>query len=50
LSDSLSPAARLLLWDRERGSLGYDVVCVLILLFMFLVPRAWLGDPMALLP
>jgi hypothetical protein len=49
VSAGLSPLARLLLWDRERGSLGYDVVCVLILLFLFLVPAGWLGDPMALL-
>jgi hypothetical protein len=49
VSSSLSPVARLLLWDRERGSVGYDVVCVLILLFLFLVPARWLGDPMGLL-
>ena len=48
MSDRLKPVARLLLWDRERGSLAYDVVCVLILLFLLLVPAAWLGDPMAL--
>ncbi len=48
MSQGLSPLARLLLWDRERGSLGYDVVCVLILLFLFLVPARWLGDPMVL--
>ena len=41
---------RLLLWDFERGSLAYDALCLLILLFVFLLPPAWLGDPMALLP
>ena len=43
---ALSPAARLLLWDFERGSLAYDVLCAILLLFLFLAPAAWLGDPM----
>jgi hypothetical protein len=38
---------RLLLWDLERGSLAYDVLCVLILAFILLVPGGWLSDPMA---
>ena len=42
----LLPASRLLLWDYGRGSLPYDVFCVALLLFLFLVPRVWLGDPM----
>jgi hypothetical protein len=42
----LLPASRLLLWDYGRGSLPYDVLCVLFLLFIFLVPQGWLGDPM----
>jgi hypothetical protein len=42
----LSPAARLLLWDYERGSLLYDVVCVILILLLFLLPPHWLGDPM----
>lgn len=37
---------RLLLWECERGSVAYDVLCVLILLFILLVPPAWLSDPM----
>lgn len=41
---------RLLLWDFERGSAAYDVVCVLILLFILLVPPAWLSDPMVIRP
>jgi hypothetical protein len=43
---SLRPAARLLLWDYERGSLAYDVLCLLVLLFLVLTPGSWLGDPM----
>ena len=37
---------RLLLWDYARGSLPYDVLCGLVLLFVLLIPPAWLGDPM----
>ena len=44
----LLPASRLFLWDYGRGSLPYDVLCVLLLLFMMLVPPAWLGDPMVI--
>jgi len=32
----LLPISRLLLWDYGRGSLPYDVLCVLLLLFLFL--------------
>jgi hypothetical protein len=46
----LTPSARLLLWDYERGSYAYDLICLLILLFLFLTPVAWLGDPMQLVP
>lgn len=42
----LLPASRFLLWDYGRGSLAYDAFCVVLLLLIFLVPRAWLGDPM----
>lgn len=44
------PMARLLLWDHERGSLAYDLVCALIALLLWLVPAAWLGDPMQVWP
>lgn len=37
---------RLLLWDYERGSLPYDLLCLLIVLFILLAPAAWLSDPM----
>ena len=49
----MSPAtksrlARLLLWDFDRGSLAYDVLWVVMVLFLALAPPAWLGDPLAL--
>ncbi len=48
--NNLSPRARLLLWDYTRGSLPYDLLCLLLLLLMMLIPPAWLGDPMAARP
>jgi hypothetical protein len=30
----------ILLWSHARGSLQYDIICALILLFIFLVPRS----------
>lgn len=49
--DNLSPRARLLLWDYTRGSLPYDVLCVLLLLLLLLlIPPGWLGDPMVARP
>jgi len=33
-----------LLWRHERGSWQYDVMVVLILLFVFGTPRAWFRD------
>jgi hypothetical protein len=44
------PIGRLLLWDYERGSLAYDLVCTLVALLLWLVPAAWLGDPMRVRP
>jgi len=29
---------RVLIWSYERGSLQYDIICALILAFIFLVP------------
>jgi hypothetical protein len=46
MSGSLSPRARLLLWDYERGSVAYDLLCLLILLLIFLVPPGFWADPM----
>jgi hypothetical protein len=46
----LSRWGRVALWDFERGSLAYDMVCLLLALFLLFVQPAWLGDPMTLLP
>jgi hypothetical protein len=46
----LSLRARLLLWDFERGSLAYDLLCLLLLLLLLAVPGAWWGDPMIARP
>jgi hypothetical protein len=43
----LSPIARLLLWDYERGGLAWDVACLVILGVLFLVPPHLWGDPLA---
>ena len=32
------------LWSHRRGSWQYDVICVLILAFIFLTPRTFFGD------
>ena len=46
----MSAMLRALLWDYERGSLPYDLVCLLLLLFIAAAPPSWLGDPMAVHP
>jgi hypothetical protein len=46
----LLPASRLLLWDYGRGSLPYDVLCVLLILAVLLVSPSWLGDPLVARP
>jgi hypothetical protein len=38
---------RLLFWDFDRGTLAYDALWLLILLFLALTPPAWLADPLA---
>jgi hypothetical protein len=35
---------RFILWDFPRGSRPYDVVVGIILVFVFLTPRAWFRD------
>ena len=35
---------RFLLWSFERGSVQYDVICVVILTFIFLTPRSLFND------
>jgi hypothetical protein len=47
MSEPLSGLARVVLWDYDRGSLAYDVLCLLLLAFVLAVPAAWLADPMA---
>jgi hypothetical protein len=42
--------ARLVLWQHERGSLAYDLVCLAILMFLILAPSGWFGDPMRVRP
>jgi hypothetical protein len=49
-SPQLTPLTRFLFWDYDRLSIPSLVLCVLIVLFILLVPASWLGDPMALLP
>jgi len=46
----VSRLVRLLLWGFERGTLAYVLLSLLILLFLFLVPPAWLADPMSVRP
>lgn len=43
----LSRLARLLLWDYERGSLAYDVLCLLLALLLLFAPAVWWSDPLA---
>jgi hypothetical protein len=50
MEESLSRSARLLLWDYARGSLPYDLLCVLLLVLMFAIPPALVGDPMVARP
>jgi len=35
---------RFLLWSFERGSIQYDVICLVILAFIFLTPPAFFDD------
>ena len=45
---TLSPLARLLLWDYPRGSLAYDLMIVALILVLLLFPVDWWNDPMVL--
>jgi hypothetical protein len=47
MSGPLTPLTRFLLWDYDRTSLPYLVLCIAILVFILLVPPAWLADPIA---
>lgn len=44
----LTPVARFLLWDYDRGSVPYDVLVALLLLLLIAVPAGWWGDPMVI--
>jgi hypothetical protein len=46
----MSPLARFLLWSYERGSLSYGLLWMAVLLFLLLVPRSWVADPMVVRP
>lgn len=35
---------RLILWDYQRGVWQYDVICGIILLFVFFAPSRWFRD------
>lgn len=41
----LSTLKKVLFWSYERGSWQYDVLCVLILLFLFFAPNRLFRDP-----
>jgi len=34
---------KILIWTYERGTLQYDIICALILAFIFFVPPRWLN-------
>jgi hypothetical protein len=45
---STREAARsILIWSYERGTLQYDIICGLILAFVFFVPPSWLNSKRA---
>lgn len=37
-------AGRAIFWAYERGSWQYDIICAVILAFIFLTPRVWFND------
>lgn len=36
---------RIIFWDYERGTWQYDLMCMLIVAFIFLSPKAWFESP-----
>ncbi len=40
----LNGLKRFILWDYPRGGWQYDVMCALIVAFVFLAPRQWFRD------
>lgn len=37
----MNPFKRIILWDYSRGTWQYDVLCLLIIAFIFLTPKTW---------
>lgn len=37
----MNPLKRIILWDYSRGTWQYDVLCLLIIAFIFLTPKTW---------
>jgi hypothetical protein len=50
VTDGLSSRARFLLWDYDRGSLPYDLLCLVLVLIVLAVPAVFWGDPMSVRP
>ncbi len=46
MKERLSPAAQLLLWAYDRGSLGFDLLCLILVLTLLLVPAGFWNDPL----
>ena len=46
----LSTLKKILFWSYERGSLPYDVMCVLILAFIFLSPNSFFQSRVSAAP
>jgi hypothetical protein len=42
MSNFRQTARNIFVWNYSRGSLQYDIICILILAFIFLVPRGCL--------
>jgi hypothetical protein len=46
MKERLSPAAQLLLWAYERGSLPYDLLCLFLAAVLFMTSAAFWHDPL----
>lgn len=44
MGDASSGIKRFIFWDYRRASWQYDVMVVIILLFIFITPREWFRD------
>ena len=43
----LNPIKKIILWSYERASWQWDLLCFLIILFIFLTPKQWFEKPEA---